>query len=313
MSIDQYITDEVRTEVQQEIEREPIKPIRRMTYKELLAERKGLYDDSVLTPEVRSYLDRYYTALRGEQAYIGSKGKEVRARTYKKRLEFAQKALEDLENHIVIRQRYGRISDEDATSVVEYAHSLYNTAVKENKYLRYKKNKEIEHIERTERRIGSLEEKVKIVSSHVMEAPTLDTIEPAYLAIKEAELLLSPEKSFREQVMEVYQFFELPGLDEHGRPKEIESHALRGIPAHGNENKKIYDNIYDRDTASPIISVVENQDRVKSLARLMGGTKRLFRIGGALISLLLGSALIRYHETEKGLMPEVIKEKVTAI
>lgn len=88
---------------------------------------------SSLSQSLQGRLQKYFDALEGNYVYR-SKNKEVKARTYRKRLEFAKKELESIQAHIQLSRKYGKMEDTTALEISNYTQQIYNEAVKKNRY-----------------------------------------------------------------------------------------------------------------------------------------------------------------------------------
>ncbi len=111
-------------------------------YKSYLEEAKRIHSDSLasLNDSMKLKIERFYTALSGEYEYTDSHtGKNVKARTYKKRIDLANSELEDITRTLNIQRRYGKISEDSAAEINEYIHKIYNISIKNNSYLKGKR------------------------------------------------------------------------------------------------------------------------------------------------------------------------------
>lgn len=107
-----------------------------VSYKQKLMQARSEYSPAIdnVSSALKGRLQKYYDALNGDYQYTDSHGKTVKARTYKKRLQLAAKELDSIQAHLQISRRYGKIDDTTALEISEYAQSLYNAAIKDNKY-----------------------------------------------------------------------------------------------------------------------------------------------------------------------------------
>jgi hypothetical protein len=140
------------------------------TYKDKLRNRYDSYANTISAVEgnLKTKLDAYYQALSGEYAYTDTHtGKTVKARTYKKRMEFAQKTLDEIESSLSTIS--GDINDFEAESLRKVTRDLYNTAIRDNVYL--KRRQEAQPYTRAKQnlslKLSSLEERIAQSYEHV--------------------------------------------------------------------------------------------------------------------------------------------------
>jgi len=132
-------------------------------YKQNLCERRESQREllSAVSPSLANKLQRYYDCLNGDQTYVDNHtGKEVHARTYKKRVALAAAELERIEVEVNLSLRYGRMNDFNAARLVDYAHSLYEVAIKKNEYLKRTNTNRTKLTKRLRSSLNSLNEKV---------------------------------------------------------------------------------------------------------------------------------------------------------
>ncbi len=143
---------------------------RKVKYKEKLSEEYASRTQNLqyLNEPLKQKLQSYYDALNGNHSYIDTHtGKQVHARTYRKRLEFAEEALEEIREEL-----RKEVNTSQASSVAQYARSLYNIAIRDNEYLKDKNTRKSASAHRVRASLNSLEGKVVTHSTQTAERAT---------------------------------------------------------------------------------------------------------------------------------------------
>lgn len=129
-------------------------------YKTKLEESKLRYSSELgkFNPYLREKIDKYYSSFLGEHSYLDThSGRTVKARTYHKRLGFANTHLQDIESDLVIEKMSGKVREEDLSSLRNYMQDIYNISIRDNSYLKNKTIKNRINAKRIRKKLNSLE------------------------------------------------------------------------------------------------------------------------------------------------------------